>query len=508
MAGDGDQAKLSNRDVARGLGAALAARLGAVIELVSQPIYVWMFGLAGYGLYAVLWSAVNLIENFADLGSTAALQRVVPQASSRRAQAAALGAALIIGVVPCAAIALLAVILAPALAAQMNVAATDRPLLVDCIRLFAWSLPLWAFVEVATSALRAQRVFGAEIRLRIFWEQLIRLILAAAFWLGGFGITGLLYAHMISLAITMLLSIRLLAGRYHLPDMIGCLGDPGTFRKTLAAGLASLPYNATSRLFSDAPAMILNLTLPGAAGATAAALYIIARKISSLVQMIRVALAYVIAPLASNAASTGDRGAIVALYAFATRLSAVIAIPVTAGLILGAPAILNLFGPGAESASHAVMILCVARAMETMGGQAAQIQQVISRLHLPLVGSLAGMVLALATGYWTVPAWGLTGIAIAVGTGLIASAAMTIHQVDRHEGMHPFDRHFRTTLGRTLLIGAGEILLGSLSSHWPRSFALPYLCALTASAVWLSLKFALSTHDKPALGRFGRMLRV
>jgi hypothetical protein len=37
-------------DVARGAGLAGAARLGAAIEALSQPLFTWMFGLATYGL--------------------------------------------------------------------------------------------------------------------------------------------------------------------------------------------------------------------------------------------------------------------------------------------------------------------------------------------------------------------------------------------------------------------------------------------------------------------------
>ena len=74
---------VTNRDFAKGAGTTVLARLGAVFEVVSQPLYVLMFGLAGYGLYAVLWAVVTLVENIADLGMPAALQRVVPQSWKR-----------------------------------------------------------------------------------------------------------------------------------------------------------------------------------------------------------------------------------------------------------------------------------------------------------------------------------------------------------------------------------------------------------------------------------------
>ena len=51
--------------------------------------------------------------------------------------------------------------------------------------MFAWALPLWTFIEIATSAARARRAFGPEIRLRIFWEQIARILFAVGFFLLG-----------------------------------------------------------------------------------------------------------------------------------------------------------------------------------------------------------------------------------------------------------------------------------------------------------------------------------
>ena len=69
---------VSRSDVARGAGLAGLARMGALIEAVAQPLYTWLFGLAAYGIYVVLWGAVNLLANIVDLSMTSALQRHVP----------------------------------------------------------------------------------------------------------------------------------------------------------------------------------------------------------------------------------------------------------------------------------------------------------------------------------------------------------------------------------------------------------------------------------------------
>src|SRR3546814_1896287 len=120
---------------------------------------------------------------------TSAMQCTVPQSASGADAAAALRTAMVVGVGPCILVAALVAVFAAELgpllnvAAKdrdlelgplLNVAAKDRDLVTPAIRIFVWALPLWAFVEIATSALRARMVFGAEIRLRIVWEQVMR----------------------------------------------------------------------------------------------------------------------------------------------------------------------------------------------------------------------------------------------------------------------------------------------------------------------------------------------
>lgn len=498
---------ISNQQVAKGFGTSLLARLGAVIEVVAQPLYVAMFGLASFGLYAVLWSTVNLVENFADLGMTSAMQRTVPQAASRREQAHAFRAALILGVLPCLALAVLAVIFAAPLATMFNAAPADEARLTSAIQIFAWALPLWAFVEITTSALRAQHVFGAEIRLRVFWEQLLRLGFAIIFWLLGWGFVGLLAAHLLSLTVTAALALRLAVNYFHFADLVrGRAGGP-IFGETLRAGLAVMPANLSQRVYSDGGAIILNWILPGAAGAIAAGLFTIARKISSLIQTIRLAFAYVLAPLTS-AASRSEKAAVEPIYGFATRVLTAIALP--AGLVLTAatPAVLTLFGPEAAAAAPAVMILIGSRIVEALAGAAQPIQQVISSYRAQLVASNSGMLVAAAAGWILLPGWGLTGMALAVTAGLCTGAILPVIQMWYDEGLNPFGAPFARTMAIALSIAAAGALIAHLANGLPAALALTAGFVILLGASWCSIRLALPITDRMALGKTGRALRL
>lgn len=498
---------IDNSRVARELGSTALARLAGVIEVVAQPLYVLMYGLASFGLYAVLWSIVNLIENFADLGMTSAMQRTVPQAASRREEAHSFRAALILGVTPCLLIAIGAVVFSHEVAELFNAAPEDEERLAGAIRLFAWALPLWAFVEIATSALRAQRVFGAEIRLRVFWEQIIRLVLAALFWLLGWGFVGLLAAHLLSLTLTAALAVRLTLRYFSLHDLLRGKSEGPIFWDTARAGLSVMPANLSQRVYSDGSVIVLNWILPGAAGAVAAGLFTIARKVSSLIQTIRLAFAYVLAPLAS-AASRGAREEVRSIYGFATRTLAAIALPSGLVLAAAAPAVLSLFGKQADPAVPAVMILVGSRIVEALAGAAQPIQQVISSYRAQLLAANVGMIAAAIVGYALLPEWGLTGMAIAVTTGLCIGAILPVVQMWFDEGLTPFTGPFLRTISVTVLVALAGAVVAHLANLLPDEIALPLVLAIMLAATWFACRFALPLEDRCALGKLGRTLRL
>ena len=508
MSEDAAQPAVTSRSVARGLGTTVLARLGAVVEIVAQPLYVLMFGLAGYGLYAVLWATINLLENIFDTGMTSAMQRTVPQSASDAEAAAALRTAMIFGVGPCLIVAALIAVFAAELGPLLNVAEKDRALVTPAIQIFVWALPLWAFVEIATSALRARMVFGAEIRLRIVWEQVIRLVFAGLFFAGGLGLKGLFIAHLCSLAITAILCIRLLTRYYNFADLWRGPWATETARNTFWAGLSILPANIIARLFGDAPALILNLLLPGAAGAAAAGLFTIARKLSSVVQLVRIAFVYVMAPLAASA-EREDRRQVADIYAYATRLISAITLPLAAVLAAGSASLLGLFGPQAQAAQAALVILLFARAAEAVLGIAAPVLQVVAAFSQQLTASIFGVGLAVGAGWLIVGHLDpLTGVTLATAIGVVVMAGIPMLQLAITEKLHPFDAQFPAVAIRAGAITLAAGALAMLADRLPDMFSLPLIALIAVASVWLAMRFALPFADRASLGKTGRRLRL
>ena len=499
-----DTPAVTRGEVARGAGLAGLSRLGAVIEALAQPLYIWMFGLAGYGLYVALWAAVSLLTNILDLSMTSALQRIVPTRESEALAHGAVKLALLVTVLPATAVAALVSLNAGAVATLFSAAPADQARLPTAIALFAWALPLWTFVEVATSAARARRAFGPEIRLRIFWEQFARLAFAAAFFAIGLESLGLIAAHLSSLALTALLCVPLL-GRYY--DLRALLRAPSPRRlasELIGSGFALLPANLSRRMLIDAPPMLLNFLLAGAQGAAAAGIFEIARKLSTVPQIVRQAFHYVLGPL-SSAQAQADRAAIGPLYVFASRVSTALVVPLAGLMVFTGADVLSVYRAEAMAALPLLALLCAARACEAIVGPAQTIVEMTGHRALPLFNSLLAFLIWIALALWLTPPMGAMGMAIAVAAAIVAPTWVAAAELRVSDRLSPFSRKFFQGLA-VALAGVGAMALVEYLTGGPLRFSLNM--TIWAATSWLALRYGLTREDRLALGGLSRRLRL
>lgn len=494
---------IGRSEVARGAGLVGLSRAASLIEAVAQPLFVWLYGLAAYGIYVVLWGAINLAENVIDLSLTAALQRIVPTEDEERAHGA-VKLAIIVSVIPAAIIALLVTLNAGWVAHFFSAAPEDQAALPRAVALFAWGLPLWTFVEIATSAARARRAFGPEIRLRLFWEQIARIAFAVGFFGLGFRSLGLVAAHLASLTLTAALCVPLLGRFYDLKRLIRAPVDAANLKLLVATGLALLPANVARQLLIDGPAVVINLLLPGVRGAVAAGLFEIARKIATVPLAVRQAFQYVMAPVAAHQARV-DRAAIGPLYRFASRISTALVVPLAGLLVFAGADILSVYRPEAMAALPLLTILAAARAVEAIVGPATPVVEMTGHRLLPLVNSLVAVLLWLGLALLLVPRIHATGMAFAVGAATIAQAWAATLELSLSDRLSPFDRKLFLGLGAAL-VGCALMAGAERLTHGPLRFACVLL--LWAAASWTAMRLGLTRTDREALGGFGRALHL
>lgn len=505
---DIERKPVTEGEVARGAATALLARFGAVIELISQPAYTWLFSVATYGVYTVLWAAVSIVSNIVDLAMTSVLQRVVPQARNEEEAHAAVKVAILVILATTVPLAALGSIAAPWLAKVVNAAPKDQATLALAIGLFAWALPLWTFMEVAGSAMRARRAFGPEIRLKVFYEQASRLVFAFLCFGIGLQSLGLVVAHLASLLFISALSLRLLGKYYNLKLVLRARVPKGMVQDMLTYGLAVLPGNILKRCYSDLPPILLNLLLPGVQGATAAALYGIARKVASIMQMVKLSFGYVMAPLASAQKAAVDAASVAPLYGFSTRLAMAGILPLMAAVIGLSQEILLLFAPEARAALALVVILSVGRTVEALLGPSSAIMEVIGQRRLLLWNSGVGLVSWITLALVLTPTFGAVGMAISVAVSLNVVALLSLLQLYWSHRLHPFQPPFWRTFFVSALAALLVLTSEAAVSQWSEAAGAVVAVVMFAASFWLSLRFGLCQPDRAALGRFAKWMRI
>jgi O-antigen/teichoic acid export membrane protein len=312
---------------------------------------------------------------------------------------------------------------------------------------------------------------------------------------------------MLSLALTAILSAQLL-GRYYEPRLLWRAPMvSGTRKAVLQNGAAMMPPAIARRAYNDLPPILLNLMVPGAAGATAAALFGIARKIASIPLIVRQSFLYVLSPLASAQAAV-DRSAMLPMYRFSTHMSLLLAVPLAGFMILIASDMLSAFAPGSAAALPVLIVLLAARAGEAVIGPATPIVEMVGHRALPLLNSVIGLVLWLVLAYWLVPEYGALGMALAVSAAVVVTAWLAVIELNVSDRLSPFGVGF----WRAVVLGLSTIgilwLVGEALAPFGARVRALGLFVLFWPLLWLGLIVGLEATDKAALGKFGRRLRL
>lgn len=187
-------------------------------------------------------------------------------------------------------------------------------------------------------------------------------------------------------------------------------------------------------------------------GAYDTGLFRVAAQAAAVMQVVSMALFSVYSPKISTAFHAGDLAWVGRLTRSATRLSAVCAIPMAAGLLIFAEPLLGLIAPEFEQASTVLRILVLGQLGFTLTGPCgitlAMSGNERTNLVLMIVStSMLFIFVPIATAHW-----GLTGLAVCMSVVLMARNLLTVILVDRLLGLNVLSgrvraRHSKPTDG-------------------------------------------------------------
>ncbi|RMD87048.1 MAG: hypothetical protein D6807_08600, partial [Alphaproteobacteria bacterium] len=323
----------------------------------------------------------------------------------------------------------------------------------------------------------------------------------------GLQTSGLFLAHVVSMALAVLLAWRLLGRFFDRRRLFAVPTDRALFRRMLHYALPMIPATLIQRFFSELPVVLLNVLVPGAAGAAAAGYYSIARKISSFLQVIHTSFDYVIAPLAAYRAGATGVQAVEDMYAYSTRLMMAIGILAAAAVLAARGALLNGVGIAAGEVANALAILVVGRLVSFLFGQAPAIVRTISSTYWSLANGLAGLAVMVALLLVLVGSHGTAGAAFAAAAGMVTSAALAFVEVACLARILPYSRQMWRPLLVSLLLGAAILVTGRTVAGVAPAMQFAILLATFLLALALFIRYGLTHEDAAAFGRLGRALR-
>ncbi len=493
----------------RGVGLAFLGRLGAVIEAVSFPLFLALYGPVLFGIYATAWAAARLVSGLTQMGMVLMLQQFVPAGERDPGRLVAilrfaLTRALTAGLVVVGGVTVAAPRLAP-LVDRSGALGAEGPVLIAA---FAWIVPAWTMLEVLTGAIRALRRFGPEIRVRIFYEQILRLALGTGLALGGLTKAGLFLAHLGSAAVAAALAFALVRRNYDLRRWWQARLAAGERRKLWGYALPLMPSELIQRGFSELPVVILNAFLPGAHGAAAAGYYAVARKIASVMQLVFNAFDYVMAPLAAHHLARAGHDRIADLHGYSTRLMLAAGTLLAAGLIAASDILAALMGRSAAVIAPTLSILVAGRLASFLFGQSQAVLRAMVGSRPVLMNGLAGLTLMLLLVTGLAPVWGPPGAAVGAAAGLVLTHGLAAAELHRWRRLATWDRRLLRPFASALLLGGGILALDRLVED---RLAAPIVFAILIAGLLLAfvalVRYGLTAEDAVAFGRFGRILR-
>lgn len=504
-----DSDREDNSSVAKGAGLAFLGRLGALIDIATLSAFIWLYGSVLFGVYATLWSFLRIMTAIAEMAMTTSLQRFVPATEDEDRVHSILKSALLISFSVSITITLLIFLLTeplltvPEIIGYLDTTEIGAEQLKHIIRIYIWVLPLWTMVEVLTSAVRARRKFGPEIRVRIFYEQGLRLTAGVSLFFFGVTFYGIFLAHVFSVFAAAILALSLACRFYSFKKIIRTPIDREVTRDILSFALLMMPGNVIKRLVSDLPVLLLKGMLPGDAGAHAAAFYFTGRKIASILQVIRQSFEYVVAPFASLKNAMQEPEKLNEIYTFSTRLVVSLLLPLAGLVILLREEILLVFRPEFMAASSVILILAIGRLIEAATGPASAITEMLGAKYLPFLNGVAGVtVLAILQRQVLDPS--PMSAAISAAAGLSVVNILSVLENKFLYGYSPYRSDMWRPITFSLFL---TLVLGTLGL-WAAKID-PFFGVFTAFggsflAFFLVVRYGLGQKDVEALGWIGR----
>lgn len=410
------------------------------LNMVAQVLMARFLGTAAFGLYAIGWTLVRLLQEVATLGLEAGVTYF--GASSARSSPSkfkgVLTQSIALSFLSGFTTGAVLYFFAPALAEHVF----HKPDASPVIRAFAPAFPLYAVFSVSGGMTRlSQRMqYYAYSSMA---SSAFALVFFCVLFMLGWGLTGAVVATVGGIALGALMSIYFSRGLF-----------PAVFAKGIRAespGYALLTYSISVAFAGVAGALLGfmdRLFVASFCTSAETGIYQAASQLSILFSLIFGAFDSIFSPMVADLHARGENQRLVELYHVCAKWRVYVCAPVFL-IVLFAPAELveALYGRAYVNAAIPLMILSAGQLFAVIAGTGKEMLTMTGRQKTIVAILLVTLMLDLVLNLLFVPRFGLLGAASAAAVSVIVFNISTATAVTKHVSISLFDMRYAKSLG-------------------------------------------------------------
>jgi O-antigen/teichoic acid export membrane protein len=427
-----------------------AGVVGSAVGLVIAALVSRHLGVDGAGTYFLVVAAFLIAANTVELGADTGLVRFV-------AAARAVGRTEEIPVLVRSAVRPVLVAVGLLVAATAAIALLVDP--VDGVS--PWLLTVASVVAGALAMtavlLGVSRGFGDSVTYPMVQNLLLplgRLGAVAVAVLAGWGVSGVLGAWLAPVPLALVVAAAVALRIAHR----GATGRPSVLpsaRREL--GTRFWGFSAARGVTACVEILLewIDVILVGALASPAeAGVYAVVTRCVRAGEVVQQAGRIVAGPRISGVLARGDTEAAGRIYGLVTAAMIWVAWPFFILLAVFADQVLRVFGPGFVVGAAPMAVLAVAMALATAAGTVQTVLLMGGRSRWQLADKSGALVLNVSLDVLLIPAWGITGAAIAWAVTIVVDTAVVIWQVQGLMAVRPSRRPVRHAIAQPLVVVA------------------------------------------------------
>lgn len=473
---------------AKGAGVFLIGNfVGAPLTLLTQVLIARLLGVEGFGLYELGLAAIRLFEILGRVGLNVAGMRFV--SVSRGDTPGVLKGVILASLGISGMVSLALGALLTGLAPVLSETVFRNPALASPLRWFAIGLPWISLMTVSSSLLLGFQVTKYNVYVREVAQPVAQLVLVMIFFWLGLGLTGAVWAFILSHVVAVSLAATFLI-RF-CPEITDRTVSPVWKSPDLMS--MALPLVVVALLnYSLAWADTLLLGLLSTAASIG--VYRAAWRIASAMNVFLDATNSIYGPIVAELNMISEKQRMANLYKATTRWVTYATVPIFVLLIVEAQEIMALFGRDFDGPGTWVLrILAFGSLVNCITGGSGITLIMMGRQDIQLKISIAVATANFGLNLFLIPVWGVIGAAVSASSCLALSNFFKVIAVHRLNAMIPFDGKMAWFIGySSVAIGLLFIIKPVLPDNHILSVGL--VCFITAS---LSGLFIMKSKRDP-----------